>query len=62
MRHFTLVKGTFGWEVYNGTADERGERTTHNSFTHSDDAYDYCTKLGEATNEPVALHFDCRGL
>jgi hypothetical protein len=59
--HFTVIKGTCGWEVYKGEPDNRGERATYNSFDHSDGVYDYCHCLGKAYGCRAEIHYDLRG-
>ena len=60
-RHFTALKTPAGWEVYNGEPDNRGNRSTYNTMTHSDNVIDYCDSCARACDSVASVHFDCRG-
>jgi len=60
VRHFTILKGNFGWEIFNGEPDSIGDRTTYNSFLHSNDVFDYCDMFAKTQGKVASIHFDTR--
>jgi hypothetical protein len=61
LRHFTAYKTPTGWQLFNGTPDETGDRATYTTFDHSNEVHDYVERIGRACNRQTSLHYDLRG-